>query len=71
MCYFEKESKKKNFSNGRCVRNLFEKIKFEQAERVFYEDNAYKDLIKKCDIDIVIQKLNQENVDKIRIGFES
>lgn len=71
MEYFEKESKKKNFSNGRCVRNLFEKIKFEQAERVFYEDNADKDLIKKCDIDIVIQKLNQENGDKIRIGFAS
>ena len=53
------------------MRNLFEKIKFEQAERVFYEDNADKDLIKKCDIDIVIQKLNQENGDKIRIGFAS
>ena len=37
MQYFEKERQKENFSNGRCVRNLFEKIKFEQAERVVTE----------------------------------
>lgn len=35
--YFEKAKKEENFANARCARNLFEKIKFEQANRVAKE----------------------------------
>lgn len=64
----KKEKRKKNFSNARYVRSLFEKIKIEQANRVV-EDNSCSDLIKKCDIEKVIEsKYFGKNQTK-RIGF--
>ena len=68
--YFKWEKQKENFSNGRCVRNLFEKIKFEQADRVANEKDADINLIKRCDIENVLQQVQAQNVDiKRKIGF--
>ena len=70
--YFKLEKQKDHFANGRCVRNLFERIKFEQADRVALEDKQNIDLIKKCDIENTIQQLRLEQVDiKRTIGFTS
>ena len=85
--YFAEAKKENNFANARCARNLFEKIKFEQANRVAKEmekeskvlnsNNSNKstsvNLIKKCDAVNVIQKLESSNnkVSKIQIGFAS
>ena len=68
--YFEKEHKKTNFANGRTVRNLFEKIKFEQAYRIADKTNENINLIKKCDIENVIEVLEkQADKPKNIIGF--
>ena len=70
--YFKKEKAKEHFANGRCVRNLFERIKFEQADRVVLDDKQDINLVKKCDIKNTIQQLRLEQVDiKRRIGFTS
>ncbi len=73
MEYFSKEKKKHNFSNGRCVRNLFEKIKFEQANRIAKNENENMDVIKKCDVIAAISLIEQNNYNskdyKRRIGF--
>lgn len=73
MEYFEKEKKKENFANARCARSLFEKIKFEQAYRVAANEEADINLIKACDVENVIRKLNQTNQQdkKVKIGFAS
>lgn len=47
--YFENAKKSKNFSNARFVRNLFEKIKIEQANRVINEKEN-RNLLKLEDI---------------------
>ena len=70
--YFKKEKAKEHFANGRCVRNLFERIKFEQADRVALDDKQNIDLIKKCDIENTIKQLRLEQVDtKKVIGFSN
>lgn len=70
--YFKKEKAKEHFANGRCVRNLFERIKFEQADRVVTDNTQNIDLIKKCDIENTIKQLRLEQVDtKKIIGFSS
>ena len=63
------EKRKSNFANARAVRNLFEKIKFEQADRV--AENKYEDidLIKKCDVENAISKLEKKEKVQKRIGF--
>ena len=67
---FVLEKLKDNFSNGRTVRNIFEKIKFEQADRVmnFNEDLS---MIKKCDVEKVIDKYEVVKKEKVRIGFSA
>jgi len=67
--YFRKEKQKENFSNARCVRNLFEKVKFEQAERVASNEDEDINLIKKCDIENVIIKIMPPEKIKRKIGF--
>lgn len=68
--YFSKEKVKDNFSNARCVRNLFEKIKFEQADRVARNSKEDIYLIKKCDIENVLNKIETiPEKRKNRIGF--
>lgn len=70
--YFKKEKAKEHFANGRCVRNLFERIKFEQADRVVTDNTQNIDLIKKCDIENTIKQLILEQVNtKKVIGFSS
>lgn len=67
--YFEIEKTKENFSNGRLVRNIFEKIKFEQAERITKAQYEDIDLIKKIDVQKSINK-NKDNMALKRvIGF--
>lgn len=67
--YFSRERLKENFSNARCVRNLLEKIKFEQANRVAKNSEENSRLIKKCDIENVLRKIVKPEPKKIRIGF--
>jgi len=67
--YFKLEKQKENFSNARCVRNLFEKVKFEQAERVASNEDEDINLIKKCDIENVIIKIMPPEKIKRKIGF--
>lgn len=67
--YFKIEKQKENFANARCVRNLFEKIKFEQAYRVSKSKNEDINLIKKCDIENVLLKINTTETKKVKIGF--
>ena len=62
----------KNFSNARHVRSLFEKIKIEQANRVIIDKEENFNLIKKCDIENVLKKIEPlENNNRIKIGFAS
>ena len=67
--YFETAKKNKNFSNARFVRNLFEKIKIEQANRVINE-KGNGNLIKLEDVLKAIgnTKVKQDKV-KQKIGF--
>lgn len=67
--YFEQEKKKENFSNARCVRNLFEKIKFEQASRVATNKNVDINLIIKEDVIGVIENCQEKVQEKRKIGF--
>ena len=67
--YFRIEKKKENFANARCARNLFEKVKFEQASRVAKNKKENINLIKKCDIENVIANTVVEQPEKRRIGF--
>lgn len=64
-----KERQKENFANARCVRNLFEKIKFEQADRVAKNEKDDLNLIKKCDIENVINRIEIKETEKFKIGF--
>ena len=68
---FEIARRQDRFSNGRYVRNIFEKIKIEQANRIIERKEEDKNLIKKCDVDIVISKLLKNKQEKIKIGFAS
>ena len=66
---FKKKSKSKNFSNGRYVRNIYEKIKIEQANRVLRENDENINLIKKSDVEKILEVEKIEEVQKIKIGF--
>lgn len=66
---FEIEKKKENFANARCVRNIFEKVKFEQANRIAKCKEANINIIKKEDVLNVIEKLEDKPTEKVRIGF--
>ena len=66
---FKEKRKNKTFSNGRYVRNLYEKVKIEQANRVTLDSKEDINLIKKCDIKNVLGNEKPEEVQKVRIGF--
>ena len=66
---FEKAKKEPRFANGRYVRNIFEKIKIEQAYRVINEKSNDKNTIKKCDLENAMSNLKKEEVKKNKIGF--
>ena len=70
--HFENEKNEENFSNARHVRNIFEKIKIEQANRVIKEQADNKNLIKQIDVLNVIAKMTKvEKKKKIKLGFAS
>ncbi len=71
---FEKYKIESNFSNARFVRNLYEKVKIEQANRVGHEDEEDFEVIKKCDVENVIEQMESKkykvvNGQKCEIGF--
>lgn len=68
--YFRNEidTDEENFSNGRLVRNLFEKVKFEQATRIINEKSKDLDMIKLEDINNVVNKIKTKEI-KNKIGF--
>ena len=68
--YFKNEinNSKDNFSNGRLVRNLTEKIKMEQANRIIKEKSNNIDLIIADDITAVVEKIKTKPSNN-RIGF--
>ncbi|MBR3249461.1 MAG: AAA family ATPase [Clostridia bacterium] len=67
---FEIAKQQENFSNGRFVRSLFEKVKMEQANRVV-KNKTDKNLIKKCDIIETLNKLSYRKKEEKKrvIGF--
>lgn len=66
---FKMKKKNDNFSNGRYVRNIYEKVKIEQANRVFSSDAEDVNLITKCDIENVLENIRPIEIQKTRIGF--
>lgn len=71
---FEKDSSSETFANGRYVRNLYEKVKIEQANRVTLNEDENYNLIKKCDIENVIREMDTikpVEIKKNKIGFAS
>ncbi len=68
--YFENEIKynKDNFSNGRCARSLFEKVKMEQATRIIEQKSKDFDLITSADLTTVIEKIRSKP-SRNTIGF--
>lgn len=68
--FFRQEKSKENFDNARFVRNFFEKIKFEQADRVI-KNKENVNMIKKCDIERAILKQEKKVEKQKKIGFES
>ena len=66
---FKKTKNKDNFGNGRYVRNLFEKAKFEQADRVIETSSKAVDYISKADIEKAIKLMNVKEKEVGRIGF--
>lgn len=67
--FLKQEKLYENFSNGRCVRNIFEKIKFEQAERIVVANEQDVSLIKDVDLKNAISKSSKSNKSKNKIGF--
>lgn len=63
------KNKDKTFSNGRLARNLFEKIKFEQASRIKRENSKNLDLISKKDIENGISNMKFKTLKQI--GFSA
>lgn len=68
--YFNNEiiNNKESFSNGRLVRNLTEKIKMEQANRIIKDKSNNLDLIVADDIKAVVEKIKTKPC-KPTIGF--
>lgn len=68
--HFEKAKQRDDFGNGRYARSLFEKIKFEQADRCATDTTADVNIITKVDVINVIEHL-EPNIpkEKNKIGF--
>ena len=67
---FKKAKSKENFGNGRYVRNLFEKVKFEQADRIVQNNSKAINSILKGDIEKAINMMTVPNEKTVkRIGF--
>lgn len=68
--YFNNEinQNRDTFSNGRLARNLFEKVKMEQANRIIKEKSQDLDLIVADDITAVVENIKTKPSNN-RIGF--
>ena len=66
---FNKAKNEKNFGNGRYVRNLFEKVKFEQADRVIQSNSKAINSITNRDIESAINGIQHNEKEKRKIGF--
>ena len=66
---FNKAKKEENFGNGRYVRNLFEKVKFEQADRIVQTNSKSINFITKTDIEKAIQTIIVNEKEVKKIGF--
>lgn len=66
---FYKVKKENNFGNGRYVRNLFEKVKFEQADRIVQTNCKAINSIINRDIENAIKSIPCKAKEKIKIGF--
>ena len=69
--HFNNAKNKKNFSNARYVRNLYEKVKIEQSYRVTTNMNENINLIKRCDIEKAVESFKPNHEKLIRIGFSA
>lgn len=66
---FQSAKNEKNFGNGRYVRNLFEKVKFEQADRVIqFNSKAINSIINK-DVESAIKTISHSEIERRKIGF--
>ena len=66
---FSQAKKEDNFGNGRYVRNLFEKVKFEQADRIMRTKSKSINTITKTDIEKAIDAIIYKKEKTIKIGF--
>ena len=66
---FNNAKNEKNFGNGRYVRNLFEKVKFEQADRVVQSKSKTINSIINKDIENAINTISHYEKEKKKIGF--
>lgn len=66
---FKRAKNEKNFGNGRYVRNLFEKVKFEQADRVIRTNSKSINSITNKDIEGAINAISHNESEKRKIGF--
>ena len=66
---FRQAKNEKNFGNGRYVRNLFEKVKFEQADRIIQTDSKAINSIINKDIESAIKSISFEKKETRKIGF--
>ena len=68
--YFNEEKRKEKYSNARCARSLFEKVEFEQADRIIKNKDINNTKIIKEDILKAIEKNNKSSIQKkCKIGF--
>lgn len=66
---FRDAKKEENFGNGRYVRNLFEKVKFEQANRVVQTKSNAINSINKTDIENALNTIKFKEKSIRKIGF--
>lgn len=66
---FRRAKNEKNFGNGRYVRNLFEKAKFEQADRVMQTKSKAINSLTTKDIENAIKQIDFGEKEVRKIGF--
>lgn len=67
--HFGKIRKRKNFGNGRYIRNFFERLKIKQANRIINENNNELYLFTIKDIKNTIDSFHEITIEKNKIGF--
>ncbi|MCI8272940.1 MAG: AAA family ATPase [Clostridia bacterium] len=67
--HFAIAKSKEAFGNGRYVRNIFEKVKFEQADRIIRTSSKSVNTINKTDIECALKSFTLDIKEKRKIGF--